>query len=143
FTSAQALIVSPLAAVSATANQNWPAWRGPLANGLAPAANPPTFWSETNNLKWKVKLPGSGTATPIIWGDQIFIQTAIATGKKPDAFIAKPESTAASAPLIVQHEGKAQVVSSATRKISRDDLTTGKQIWECAGLTPNVISTPV
>ncbi len=58
---------------------NWPHWRGPLANGIAPKANPPTTWSETENVKWKIKLPGSGSATPIIWGNQIFIKTAINT----------------------------------------------------------------
>ena len=68
-----------------TPNQNWPEWRGPLQNGVAPAANPPVTWSETSNVKWKVKLPGSGQATPIIWEDRIFIQTAIPTGKKIEA----------------------------------------------------------
>ena len=61
---------------------NWHQWRGPLANGTSPSATPPVTWSETENVKWKVKIPGRGTATPIVWGDQIFIQTAIATGKK-------------------------------------------------------------
>ena len=64
---------------------NWHQWRGPLANGTSPSATPPTTWSETENVKWKVKLPGRGTATPIVWGDQIFIQTAVATGKKAEA----------------------------------------------------------
>src|SRR5436309_3275985 len=66
------------------AEANWPQWRGPLATGAAPQAHPPTTWSETNNVRWKIKLPGNGTATPIVWGDQIFIQTAIATGKKAE-----------------------------------------------------------
>jgi outer membrane protein assembly factor BamB len=66
-------------------NENWPQWRGPLQNGVAPAANPPTTWSETNNVKWKVKIPGSGQATPIIWDNRVFIQTAIPTGKKIEA----------------------------------------------------------
>jgi outer membrane protein assembly factor BamB len=65
--------------------QNWPQWRGPLANGISPAGSPPVTWSETSNVKWKVKLPGRGSATPIIWGNQIFIQTAIATGQKAAA----------------------------------------------------------
>jgi len=63
---------------------NWPQWRGPLATGVAPQGHPPTTWSETNNVKWKVKLPGKGTATPIVWGDQVFIQAAVATGKKAE-----------------------------------------------------------
>lgn len=60
----------------------WPGWRGPLANGAAPTATPPTEFGEQKNLKWKVAIPGSGTATPIVWGDKIFVQTAIPTGKR-------------------------------------------------------------
>jgi outer membrane protein assembly factor BamB len=75
---------------AATPNENWPLWRGPLQNGVAPEANPPTTWSETSNVKWKVKVPGSGQATPIIWDDRIFIQTAIPTGKKVEAKAADP-----------------------------------------------------
>ncbi|MDB6136754.1 MAG: signal peptide protein [Verrucomicrobiales bacterium] len=81
------LLLSPLAFLSpALAEEkftaNWPQWRGPEADGNAPAATPPTEWSETKNVKWKVKIPGSGTSTPIIWGDKIFITTAIPTPKK-------------------------------------------------------------
>lgn len=64
------------------ASTNWPQWRGPLANGVAPKGSPPTTWSETENVKWKVKIAGRGMSTPIIWENQIFIQSAIPTGKK-------------------------------------------------------------
>jgi len=73
------------ARAATTAEANWPQWRGPLQNGVAPSASPPTSWSETSNVKWKVKIPGEGSATPIIWGDRVFVQTAIATGKKVEA----------------------------------------------------------
>ena len=56
---------------------NWPHWRGPHATGAAVNANPPTTWSETENIRWKVRIPGMGHATPIVWEDRIFIQTAI------------------------------------------------------------------
>ncbi len=69
-------------ALAASAQENWPQWRGPLRTGALPAANPPTTWSETENIRWKVKLPGSGASTPIIWENQVFIQTAIGTGNK-------------------------------------------------------------
>src|SRR5439155_307901 len=69
-------------AAPSSAEQNWPQWRGPFQNGVAPQADPPTEWSETKNVKWKVKIPGEGAATPIVWNDHIFVQTAIATGKK-------------------------------------------------------------
>ena len=81
---AGALLAGPATAFAAANDSasNWPQWRGPQANGLVPQANPPTKWSETENVKWKVKLPGKGTGTPIIWGNHIFIQAAIPTGKK-------------------------------------------------------------
>lgn len=75
------LTVLQVPAWAATADQNWPQWRGPLANGVAPKANPPTAWSESSNVKWKTKIPGYGTSTPIIWENQVFIQTAISSSK--------------------------------------------------------------
>jgi outer membrane protein assembly factor BamB len=78
-----------------TGEDNWPQWRGPLATGFSPTANPPLTWSETNNVKWKVKLPGSGSATPIVWADKIFIQAAVPTGKKAEA---APKAEAADSP---------------------------------------------
>src|SRR5206468_10544719 len=59
--------------------ESWPQWRGPLGTGAAPAGNPPVKWDQNTNIKWKVRIPGDGTSTPIIWGDQIFIQTSLAT----------------------------------------------------------------
>jgi len=44
---------------------------------------------------------------------------------------------------VVEHDGKAQVITAATGKIRSYDLATGKVIWECAGLTRNVIPSPV
>lgn len=58
-------------------DKNWPNWRGPFANGISPDGNPPLAWSETKNVKWKVAIPGTGYSTPITWGDQIFLSTAI------------------------------------------------------------------
>ena len=72
-----------LAVIAASASQpvgfekNWHHWRGPHATGVAADANPPTTWSETENIRWKVAIPGIGHAAPIIWKDKIFIQTAI------------------------------------------------------------------
>jgi outer membrane protein assembly factor BamB len=62
--------------------QNWGQWRGPVANGVAPLGNPPTTWDENTNVKWKVKIPGKSTASPIVWGDQIILTTAIKTDRE-------------------------------------------------------------
>ncbi len=56
---------------------NWPQWRGPEMNGVALKGNPPVEWSETKNVKWKIAVPGKGHNTPIVWGDQLFITTAV------------------------------------------------------------------
>jgi outer membrane protein assembly factor BamB len=71
---------------------NWPEWRGPETNGYAPHADPPTTWSETRNLKWKAPLSGRGSATPIVWGDQVFVLTAVPTDRAAsEADLPKPD----------------------------------------------------
>jgi len=256
----------------------WPQWRGPLANGVAPQANPPVKWSEKKNIRWKVELPGRGHSSPIVFGDRVYVMAAAPVGKaqKPvfdsapgvhdsvpvtqtnqyfvmalsrsdgrvlwktvvreewphegghetgspasnspvtdgellyaffgsrglycldtngavkwhkdlgkmhtlhahgegsspvlngdtlivnwdheaNSFlyafdrrtgeqrwkVARDEKTSWSTPLIVEHEGKPQVIVSATKRVRGYDLPTGAQLWECAGLTDNVVSSPV
>lgn len=60
---------------------NWPNWRGLNNTGAATDARPPLEWSTTKNVRWKVEIPGKGSSTPIVYGDQIFILTAIRTDK--------------------------------------------------------------
>jgi outer membrane protein assembly factor BamB len=64
--------------------KNWGQWRGPLANGVAPGADPPIEWSEEKNVKWKIDVLGSGQSTPIVWGNRIFLLTAVETERKPE-----------------------------------------------------------
>lgn len=76
------LFLASSAALSAngeSANDYWPTWRGPQATGAAPNAHPPLTWSETQNIKWKVQVPGKGSSSPIVWGDRIFFQIAVKT----------------------------------------------------------------
>ena len=58
---------------------NWPEWRGLYNSGAVAGGNTPTEFGETKNVKWKTEIPGKGHATPIIWGNQIIIQTAVPT----------------------------------------------------------------
>jgi len=257
---------------------NWSQWRGPLANGVAPRANPPVQWSETNNIRWKTVLPGKGHSSPIVYGDSVYLLSAMPVGEaqKPvyddapgvhdsvpvthryqflalavsrrqgrvlwskvlreewphegghetgslasnspvtdgeqlyaffgsrglycldlkgevlwqkdlgrmhtlhshgegsspvlhgralivcwdderESFlyaldkrtgktlwkVARDEKTSWSTPLIVEHEGKTQIIVSATKRVRGYDPATGAQLWECAGLTDNVVSSPV
>lgn len=78
-------VVAANLAPAGTADQNWGQWRGPLANGVSPTGNPPTEWSESKNVKWKFAVPGEGNATPIVWDNLVFVQTAVPAAKKPEA----------------------------------------------------------
>jgi outer membrane protein assembly factor BamB len=259
-------------------SDNWPQWRGPLANGVAPRANPPVHWSETSNVRWKTAVPGKAHSSPIVLRDSVYVLTAVPVGdaQKPvydDApgvhdsvpvthrhqFVAlalnrrdggvlwsktlreewphegghvtgslasnspvtdgerlyvflgsrglyclepngevkwqkdlgrmhtlhahgegsspvlhgdtlivcwdheaesflyafdkntgktlwktpRDEKTSWSTPLVVEEGGKPQVIVSATKRVRGYDLATGTQLWECAGLTENVVASPV
>jgi len=254
----------------------WPNWRGPENTGVAPHALPPLVWSETQNIRWKIALPGKGHATPIIWRDRVFVTTAVPYGQaqrpperagahhnleaiRPQKFsmlairrsdgkilwqtilqpklppegghstgsfashspvtdgkllfasfgssgiycldldgrvkwavqlgrmrtkhghgegsspalhgdtlvvnwdhegqsflvalnkhtgaerwkVSRDEGTSWSTPLILSSEGKPQVVVSATRAIRAYDLATGAVVWQCQGLSRNVVASPV
>jgi outer membrane protein assembly factor BamB len=70
-------LAGAVAVPAADGERFWPQWRGPLLTGAAPHADPPVSWSEKSNVKWKVEIPGNGSATPVIWGDTIFVLTAV------------------------------------------------------------------
>ena len=66
------------AAAPAGSGRNfWPTWRGPYNTGVSTTAQPPTEWSETKNVRWKIELPGRGAASPIVWGDRVYVLTAV------------------------------------------------------------------
>jgi outer membrane protein assembly factor BamB len=267
-----------VAAADVDPAKQWGQWRGPLATGEAPHADPPVKWSETSNVRWKVSVPGAGHSTPVVWGDRIFLTTAIphgdrfgpipdkapgahdnflidsrykfvvlavdrksgkilwqrtveeaqphegahvsatlasaspvTDGKRVFAFfgsrglyaldlegkllwqrdlgqmqskhghgegaspalykdtlvvnwdhegqsfvvavdtatgkdrwkVLRDEPTSWATPIVVEHNGKAQAIVSAANRVRSYDLSTGKVIWECAGLSHNVVASPV
>ena len=62
--------------------ENWPGWRGPRGDGTSLEKNVPIRWSGTQNIVWKVPIPGKGHASPIVWGRHIFVVTAIKEKKQ-------------------------------------------------------------
>ncbi len=257
---------------------NWAQWRGPSANGVSTTANPPTQWSESSNVRWKVELPGHGHSSPIVFGDRVYVLMAApfgaalpavldqapgvhdsvpvthrfrysvaalnrATGQtvwqkvvreewphegghttgspashspvtdgariyalfgsrglycldtagtvlwetqlgrmqtlhahgegsspvlhgdtlivnwdhQGESFlyafdkltgrqrwkVARDEKTSWSTPLVVEHQGRTQIVISATQRIRGYNLSDGALLWECGGLSDNVVSSPV
>lgn len=88
------LFVALLAAASAPharAQAHWPQWRGPLGTGESKEAHPPLTWSATENVRWKAAIPGAGKATPIVWGDLVFVVSAEGVGEE----VAPPEDAGA------------------------------------------------
>jgi outer membrane protein assembly factor BamB len=60
----------------------WARWRGPSGQGLVDGKSYPDTWSATDNVVWKVPVPGSGNSSPIVWRDQIFLTTAADNGNQ-------------------------------------------------------------
>ena len=56
-----------LSLVSTGLAGQWPGWRGPTGDGIVPDTKAPLEWSVEKDLKWKVKVPGRGHASPVIW----------------------------------------------------------------------------
>ena len=70
------------AAGQAAIDSDWPQWRGPLGTGVAPHADPPLLWDANGtNIRWKTPIPGRGHSTPIVWGDRVFLTTAVPFGQ--------------------------------------------------------------
>lgn len=78
---AAAVIAMSAIAADPASTGNWPQWRGPQADGVAPDADPPVHWDASTNIKWKAPLPSKGSATPIVWNDQVFVVTATPTDR--------------------------------------------------------------
>ncbi|MBA3948843.1 MAG: PQQ-binding-like beta-propeller repeat protein [Acidobacteria bacterium] len=114
------LLVLAIAASLQSPQSHWPQWRGPHNTGVA-AGNAPLEWSDTSNVAWKVEIPGRGFSTPAVWGDRVFVTTAIPTGA-PAAASAEPAAEGGrrrQAPPPVEHRFVVMAL----------DRATGKTIW--------------
>lgn len=68
------LIVHTIASVSrCDADPSWPQFRGVAASGVVAESKPPTTWSATENVRWKLDLPGAGASSPIVTGGRVFV----------------------------------------------------------------------
>ncbi len=71
------LLLVSLASGALRADSDWPQWRGPTGNGVSPDGTPPIEWGPGKNLRWKVELPGTGDASPVVWRNRVFVVAAI------------------------------------------------------------------
>jgi outer membrane protein assembly factor BamB len=74
-------LASLVLAAAATAGE-WPGWRGPRGDGTSDETDIPLHWTQTDNIRWKVPIPGKGHSSPIVWGDRIFITTCVEKEQK-------------------------------------------------------------
>jgi outer membrane protein assembly factor BamB len=66
-----------LASTTLVRAENWPSWRGPRGDGTSSEKDVPTAWSASENVRWKVKLPGPGNSSPIVWGERVFLTQSL------------------------------------------------------------------
>src|SRR5687767_8925204 len=116
------LVLVAVGMVRAQSDAHWPQWRGPFFNGMA-RGDAPTVWNDTKNIKWKAEIPGRGFSTPVIWGDKIFLTTAIPSGKAvepPASAPAEGRRGGGGAGPLVEHRFELLCL----------DRKTGKVLWQ-------------
>src|SRR5215213_2293428 len=121
---AVALVVRLEAATSLT--NDWPAWRGPLANGVSPTAQPPLEWSETKNIRWKIELPGKGHSSPVVFGDKIFVTAAVPVGVAQKAVYDDAPGVHDSTPVTHRHQFVVMAINRrdgtlAWKRVAKED----------------------
>ncbi len=79
-------LMSCLLVTQPAAADNWPEFRGPTGDGISSAHGVPVIWSETENIAWKIAIPGEGYSSPVVWNSQIWLTSASPDGKQLFAF---------------------------------------------------------
>ena len=117
-------------AIAADAPDAWPRWRGPEFNGVA-RGDAPLTWSDKDHIAWKVQVPGKGHSSPVIWGDRLFLTTAVPSGSAPTA---APAADPAPAPGGRRggggFGGGGGPQAEQKLMVLAFDRKTGKQLWE-------------
>ncbi len=133
---ASLLAVTGLAAAADPSLAQWPQWRGPLGAGVAPSADPPLTWSETDNIRWKSAIPGHGTSTPIIWSNHVFLLSARAPARSasatptPEAPAAPPSSERPRGPGAGNPFGSETPADTYQFLVIAYDRASGKSLWQ-------------
>jgi len=119
-----------LAAVTLSAgadgHDDWPGWRGPSSNGVSPLKNIPSVWSRDANIAWKTAVPGRGHASPVVWGNRVFLTTDIEGEVIPGA--APIKHKVEGQPW--RHPDSVGGTHKHTLKVFCFDTAAGKQLWE-------------
>jgi outer membrane protein assembly factor BamB len=110
-----------LLAFASVAAADWPSFRGPAASGVSDSQNLPIPWdaAKGTNVRWKTRIPGLAHSSPIVWGDRVFLTTAVSS--QPDATFKRGLYGAGTA---------SDDLSPHVWKVVCLDRRTGKFVWE-------------
>jgi len=121
-----AVIVGITLTVNALAG-NWPQWRGPDGSGISNEKNLPSEWSPTRNIKWKTPIDGRSHSSPIVWGNRVFLTTAIEGPVVPGA---KAVKHVVEGDKEFLHPDSVGADRKHTFKVIALDRETGKILWQ-------------
>ena len=111
---------------AAAAPPHWAQWRGPDGQGIAGDPGVPLEWSPTKNVLWKTAIPGRGYSSPVVWGDRIFLTTAIEGDVVPGAKGVKHVMEGQE----FAHPDGVGADRQHTFKVVALDATSGRILWE-------------
>jgi outer membrane protein assembly factor BamB len=107
---------------------NWPQWRGPFLNGISSEKNLPTRWSAEDNVTWKLAMPSWTGATPVIWGERIFLN--VADGNDLFLWCVDREK---GEPVWKKLLGSGNTTMRKQNMSSPSPVTDGKNVWVMTG----------
>jgi outer membrane protein assembly factor BamB len=117
--------------------EEWSGWRGPRGDGTSHETGIPIRWSPTENLRWKVPIPGTGHSSPVVWGDRVFLTTCLEGEQKRDLLCLDRRTgkslwqrTVLTAPLERKH--------SLNSFASSTPATDGQHVWVSFLAAPDV-----
>ncbi|HET9714300.1 MAG TPA: PQQ-binding-like beta-propeller repeat protein [Pyrinomonadaceae bacterium] len=105
---------------------NWPQWRGPDGSGISNEKNLPSEWSPTKNIKWKTPIEGRSHSSPIVWGNRIFLTTAVEGAEVPGAKAVKHQIDGKD----FVHPDSVGANKKHTFKVIALDRESGKIVWQ-------------
>lgn len=114
-----------LVAASHAMADNWPHWRGDNGNGVALNATPPTEFSDTKNVKWKVPIPGQGSGSPVVWEDKVFVVSGV-----PAEDAEQSQRSATSRNRQRRFGGGGAELQKLRFMVFCFDRATGEKLWE-------------
>ncbi|HKA18687.1 MAG TPA: PQQ-binding-like beta-propeller repeat protein, partial [Blastocatellia bacterium] len=117
-----------LVVIRAAFADNWPQWRGPTMNGISAEKNLPLKWSAEENITWKLSMPSWTGATPIIWGDRIFLNVA-----EGDNLLLWCVDRTRGEALWKKHLSAGNTKTRKQNMSSPSPVTDGKNVWVMTG----------